>query len=275
MSYLCSLCSFFLSYLHSIIYTLFPPFFLLCSLNCILLYFYFHYHLLIIFYIFCHVSTSLLISSFSNLPSWFLVLPCLSWTCLNFFNTITSVSPTFFPPFTHPSSPPPRPSSFILYYLCNLLVSTSVSSLPLFLIPWLYSLFLSFFMHPFIFPFFPSSLSHSHLLPFFVPPFFHFFLPCLPNGVPVVPLFTLWHHPVPSAAGLCHSSGAGCLRYILCGQETGRGNLSSKPCLLQGVRDSLIGFCYHSNSTSRMANLGPYWLKPASHPLPSSAVRGL
>lgn len=80
---------------------------------------------------------------------------------------------------------------------------------------------------------------------------------------------------MPPAAGSRHSSAAGRLGYDLSGQETRRGDLSSEPRLLREVRDSLIGFRHYSNSASRMANLGPYWLEPASHPLPGPAVRGL
>lgn len=105
-------------------------------------------------------------------------------------------------------------------------------------------------------------------------PYFVFCFFCL-LGTPVFPLFTLWHHPVPPTASLCYSSGAGCLGYSLSGPETARDNLNFKLHFLKGVKVPISGFCYHSNSASLMANLGPYWLKSASHPLPNAALRGL
>lgn len=97
---------------------------------------------------------------------------------------------------------------------------------------------------------------------------------CLP-GTPVFPLFPLWHHPVPPTASLCHRSGAGCLGFSLSGQEAARDSFDFRRRLLEGLEVPLAGVRYHSNPAPRVANLGPHWLKSASHPLPNSALCGL
>lgn len=169
----------------------------------------------------------------------------------------------------------PRLSFFSFFCSLRFLSIIPLSSLPLFS-PWLFSYSSNFLS--LVLPVFLSSCPHSYLPTSYtfskLPAFLNFFA-VFNLGAPVFPLFTLRYHPVPPAAGPCHSSDAGCLGYNVSGQETGRGNLSYKPCPLCGVRDSLIGFCYDSNSASRMANLGTYWLKPASHPLPSVTIYGL
>lgn len=159
---------------------------------------------------------------------------------------------------------------FFIYIICVSVISrlfsfgfASVQTLP--------SVFARILSITYLTPLHPTLSRLTFPLLLYSPCFVFF---CLP-GTPVFPLFPLWHHPVPPTASLCHRSGAGCLGFSLSGQEAARDSFDFKRRLLEGLEVPLAGVRYHSNPAPRVANLGPHWLKSASHPLPNSALCGL
>lgn len=131
---------------------------------------------------------------------------------------------------------------------------------------------------------FPSVFDSHHRtaligMPLFPPlafPLLSLLLFCFsPSWTPVVSLLPLWHHPVPPTATLWHRSGAGCLGFSLSGQETARDSFTLKLRLFLLLKVPLAGVRHHSNPAPRVANLGPHWLKSASHSLPHAALCGL
>lgn len=169
------------------------------------------------------------------------------WPHIVFFFSFNHCKSNSFPPY-HPSF------SFIPYCCFHVLIWTH--SVMFFTFFSLSSTFFRSF-HDFSFPW---------LLPWLLPSSFLL-------GGPVIALFALWHHPVPSAARLRNSRGAGCLGHpLFFGLET---SLDSKPRPLSSASPSVNGFGHYSDSAPCLADLGCDWLQSGSRSLPCSALHGL
>lgn len=149
-----------------------------------------HYHFHHIYFFISSVFSSLLISSisweyFSPLHAWTFLTPSLLYHQLSSLLSLIPLFPCFicsiyvyvFFTLCSPHLIPLFSTNILLY--SNLLVSTSVSSVPLFPTSWLFSFSLSSFVPPFILSFFLCSVLHyltPSSCPFLFRPFLFFFL---------------------------------------------------------------------------------------------------